>query len=416
MKTHRLLSMICAVAMAAESLHMAAESFPGQLDGTMMPYNFSPSADDIPWDASLHPVFVNYLARHGARFLSSATKTAKLKRTLTEERNRDNLSPKGELFLTLLNKVDSVTGNRWGALNDLGKLEEATLGKELAETCPELFKKGKVKAVATYVPRVVMSMYEVCHSLAQASNSIEVYTSEGPQYNPLLRYFKTNPDYVAYLDHGEWKDTYDKFAYETLPTAPAASMLLHEHDTGRLQKLSLEAYEVLQALEAMQLEADPEEWFTLSDYRKCWEVTNLDHYYKRSVSEFSDLPARCAIPLLRDLTASADSAFNATDTVAPVAQLRFGHAETVFPLFALMRLPECYAPDCKPHEVAHRWKDWEVAPLGANLMMVCLKDDAGKEYVALRLNGRWIETEGKKVVEWPTLRTLWESYMEIPKQ
>ena len=61
-----------------------------------------------------------------------------------------------------------------------------------------------------------------------------------------------------------------------------------------------------------------------------------------------------------------------------------------------MRLPGCYAPLLNPQDVAKEWKDWQIAPLGANLMMVCLEDKEGRLFTALRLNGKWIEMEGKR--------------------
>ena len=77
-----------------------------------------------------------------------------------------------------------------------------------------------------------------------------------------------------------------------------------------------------------------------------------------------------------------------------------------------MRLPDCYAPLCNPDDVAKRWKDWQVAPLGANLMVVCLEDSAGRSFVAMRLNGKWIETDGQKVIGWPELRGIWENLLK----
>ena len=109
------------------------------------------------------------------------------------------------------------------------------------------------------------------------------------------------------------------------------------------------------------IRGDASEWFTEADYRRCWEVSNLRHYYQRSVSEVSSLPAKAA-PLLRDIISKTDSAVAGKTNLA--ASLRFGHAETVIPLFALMRLPGCYVPDASAGEVAARWCDRDVSPLG----------------------------------------------------
>lgn len=387
----------------------AAGKYPPQLDGTMMPYDFSTTDTVVPWGQDMHPVFINYVARHGARFLSSQKKVDDIRNRLLEAKEHDRITPEGNDFLSLLDRVDSVTAGRWGALNECGIEEEQRLGKEMASIAPELLKNGKVEAESTYVPRVVMTMYEFCHSLADYSHDLEIVTAEGKKFNPLLRYFTTDKDYVQYLDNGPWCFAFAAYAREILPVRPAAAMIHETIDSHELQKITLDAYAVLQSLDAAGIEADPSEWFTEEEFAACWKVTNLKHYYQRSASTFSDLPARCARPLLDTLVSNADNAFaaasgseasDAGDGQRVKAKLLFGHAETVIPLFALMKLPGCYAPKCMPEQVAQQWKDWEISPLGANLMMVCLQDDAGNPYVALRLNGRWLQINGTTVTNW----------------
>lgn len=408
-----------AVAMLLSGLWAGA--FPPRLDGTMMPYDFSRTDSVVPWDSAFRPVFISYVARHGARFLSSEKKVGDIESVLTKARADGLLTAKGESFLRLLGKVREVTDGRWGALDATGIMEEARLGDEMAATCPSLLEKGKVRAMATYVPRVVMTMYEVCHSLARHSSHLEISTSEGRQFDSMLRFFHTDANYEAYIDSGPWRFAFDKFERDVTPIAPAASMIKGVTDSRRLQKLTSDAYSVLQSLRAAGIEADPSVWFTQEEYEKCWEVANLRHYYQRSPSSFSAIPAYAAAPLLKDIVLSIDSVFERrkelrmaetigqpVDTVGDLrAELRFGHAETVLPLFAAMKLPGCSAPLCDPADVADVWKDWEIAPLGANLMIVCLEKHGGRPYVSLRLNGRWIEMEGSKVIPWSRLSKLW---------
>lgn len=229
---------------------------------------------------------------------------------------------------------------------------------------------------------------------------------EGKSLNPLLRYFTTDKEYVNYIDQGPWRYAYDTFAEETLPLKPAACMINAVIDSKELQKITSDAYGVLQSLAAAGIEADPSEWFTEEEYANCWKVDNLKHYYQRSVSTFSPLPAESATPLLKRIVTNADKAFS-DETGDLKGELLFGHAETLIPLFARMQLPGCYAPDAMPDQVASDWKDWEVSPLGANLMMVCLKDNDGNDFVSLRLNGRWIDIAGNKVIPWQTLKSYW---------
>ena len=388
---------------------LPARAFSPHLDGTMMPYDFAVSDTSVPWGNDMKPVLINYVARHGARFLSSEKKISSLLRTLRDAESAGHLTSKGKDFLNLLYTVDSVTAGNWGALDAIGIMEEEELGRQMAATCPELLKKGDVTAVSSYVPRVVMTMYELCHELARYSNHLEITTAEGRQFDPLLRYFTTDKEYSDYIEHGPWRFAYENYLRNTVPVQPAAGMIKGAIDSDRLRDITLDAYGVLQSLNAAGIVADPSEWFTEDDYRSCWQVTNLKHYYQRSVSVFSDIAARSASPILKDIIAKTDSKLENKDNT--VAYLRFGHAETVIPLFALMRLPGCYAPSCSPEDVSFQWNDSDISPLGANLMVVTLEDEGGKHYAAMRLNGKWIETDGKKIIEWESLKKIWQSYL-----
>lgn len=397
-----------AALLAAVCCWLGAMAHSPELDGTMMPYTFTREAVQAPWDTTMRPVFVNYVARHGARYLSSESKVSNLRSELADAEKKGLLTKKGHDFLLLLNKVDYRTAGHWGALDPLGIQEENKLAQEMYDLMPGLLSSGGVYSCATYVPRVIKSQYEFCHRLAVNAPRLEIQTHEGKQFNPLLRFFTTDKAYADYLKEGPWRYAFDTFRSEKLPVIPAAGMLQGVYDSKRLQDISEQAYGVLQSLRAAGIEAEPSEWFSEKEYRDCWEVANLKHYLQRSANTFTPIAAEAARPLLDSLVSNADRAFEGNVPYRR-ADLYFGHAETVIPLFALMRLPGCYSPDLQPDQVAAVWRDWEVAPLGANLMMVCLTDGNGGRYVSLRLNGRWLEMEGTKVIPWERLRTLWTS-------
>lgn len=369
-------------------LPFPAGAFSPLLDGTMRTYDFRAGDTVVPWGDDMTPVMINYVARHGARFLSSEKKIAAIRDYLLKAGEEGRLTEKGKDFLNLISRVEQATSGRWGALNDVGIAEQQRLAREMTVICSTLLKEGNVEAVSTYVPRVVLSMYEFCHALVQYSSRLEVIASEGREYSPLLRYFETDKEYKEYIEQGPWRSAYDHFKRVNTPVEPVVRMVKGVVDEDELQGLTLDAYGVLQSLSAAGIACDASQWFSEDEYRRCWEVTNLKHYYQRSASTFSPLPAQSADPLLENIKESIEKGFSGE--CGEKAILRFGHAETLIPLFALMKLPGCYAPDCMPDEVASRWNDSEISPLGANLMIVSLKDKVGGEYIALRLNGRWL--------------------------
>ena len=68
------------------------QAFNPRLDGTMMPYDFADCDSVVPWDDSYTPVFINYVARHGARYLSSEKKVSTLLKAL-DKAKADGISP-----------------------------------------------------------------------------------------------------------------------------------------------------------------------------------------------------------------------------------------------------------------------------------------------------------------------------------
>lgn len=378
------------------------------LDGTMTVYRFRASDTIVPWGAEMTPVFINYVARHGARYLSSSKKIDDVRGKLLKAREDGELSAKGLDFLRLIGRIDSVTAGRWGALSEVGINEERRLGRQMAVIAPRLLADGRVEAISTYVPRVVMSMYEFCHELAVASSNLEISTSEGKQYNGLLRFFDTDSAYVSYLERQPWKREYDSYAAATLPAAPAASLFTVEKSPEKMRKLSLKMYEVIQSLPAAGMPGGNGEWFTEEEYARCSRIDNLKHYYERTDNSYSTVAASAAIPLLRSIISTTDSVLSGK-THNLRASLHFGHAETVMPLFTLMDLPGCVAPEETAGSVAGVWNDSAISPLGANLMMVFLRDGSGKIWTALRLNGSWLKIGGSNLIPWPSLKASWLS-------
>lgn len=390
-----------------------AEEFrqlPQEFDGTMSVYPFEQFESDagvIP--DSLEPVMINYVARHGARFLSSEKKISDVAEARAEAREKGCLTSEGKAFAALLTSVRAATGNRWGALDSLGIAEERQLAAELFHLYPGLLAKGDVTAIATYVPRVVMSMYEFCHSLCHLSSDLNITASEGHRYDSLLRFFDYDTRYRLYIKEGPWKTAYDKFVAENVPVKPAIRLVgeLYGLDIKKIRSLTMDIYGVLQSLRAASLEPPTDRWMTREEYHACWTASNLKHFLQRTPNALSPLPAAAAAPLLRSIIESADSALVPGH---PVASLRFGHAETLMPLFSLMQIPGCSARVGDDFNlVASRWNDSDVVPLAANLVILSLRSPSGRLYVAMRLNGRIVSPmrDGRPVVPWSELRTLW---------
>ncbi len=357
---------------------------------------------------SLTPVYVNHVGRHGARFLSSSKYTTALLRHLHKADSLRTITPAGRSLMTLCHTVVAHTAGRWGALDSLGMAEQRGIASRLHMLTPQLFHDTKVNAISSYVPRCVASMDEFTHQLTRLDTKIEIYTASGRQNSPLVRPWTDDADYKAFMAGKQWHEVYDGFVESTVPTTVAPRILgeKYPYEPGEAQDVAMEVYKVVAGCSAMAIDADAEKYLTLDEYNALWSVENLHHYLTHSASTLSSAPMDMAAALLTNLIETMDKAAEGKNEYA--VMMRFGHAETLMPLFALMRLPGCYYMTNYFDTVGLHWRDFYVVPMAANLQMLLFKSKSGRLYVRVDLN----ETPVPLIPGRPAIYTPWETAKE----
>lgn len=400
-----------AICMTLSMYAFAYEPLPPQLDGSMMPYDFNNCrAAEVP--DSLRPFYIAYLSRHGARYLSSEKKVERMNSAIAEARAAGTLTPLGDELASLIEKVTALTDGRWGALDSVGAYEQQRLGMQMAEMWPGVTKEGKINAWSSYVPRVVMSMYQFTHSLCKEKPMLDIFTAEGHKFDYLLRYFTTDSAYVDYLNQKPWKKEYDRFVNTHISSRPAEAIFGNLFDTKENRKLTLDLYGILQSLRAAGLPGPDTRWMSEEEYQSCWEAANLEHYYARTINPLSTIPAKGAVPLLKDMLSKLTEAIESKDSDPAetqldkeIASLYFGHAETLMPFLSLCDVEGCNAPAASADNVASLWRDYDVVPLGANFEIVLMSSPSGSVYALTRLNGQNVKVGpfDNPLVKWDVL-------------
>ncbi|MDE5903387.1 MAG: histidine phosphatase family protein [Muribaculaceae bacterium] len=376
---------------------------PAPLDGSMSLYDFNATEPSALPD-SLTAVHIDYVARHGARYLTSESKLKSCEKALQTARERGSLTQKGKDFMKLLESVRSNTAGQWGLLSDIGKEQEWRLGREMARMFPTVFSRDEaarkngsatgydagtsVESVASYVPRVVQTMDIFTVAIADEYTGIDTQSASGHAYDRLTRFFVTDKAYDAWRKSGAWKSVYDDFVARHISTAPALR-LVGNHSGLRdneLRKLTYDIYKVLQGMRAASLPAPTDEWMSEAEYRACWEATNLEKYFQYSISPLSELPAEGAKSLLYRLL--GNSVDFSDDALGRGLTGVFGHAETLLPFFSLLGVGNPAAPVSDYDALASQWSDAELTPLGANIAVVYAVSASGRKYASMRLNGR----------------------------
>ncbi|MDE6248667.1 MAG: hypothetical protein K2M29_03040 [Paramuribaculum sp.] len=354
--------------------------------GSAMPYVVPSRAVSYP--DSLTPVFINHVGRHGARFLSSPRKLNRLVAALRKADSLKTITPLGRRLLSLTGDITRRSEGQWGALDSLGMAEQRGIASRMYALFPELFRHKKIEAISSYVPRCIMSMDVFTHQLSRLDNKLSIYTSSGRQNNSLLRFFEDNTEYREAVRSTPVKDAYEAFENHAMTLEPLRRVLGagFPYDDSAAD-LAMDEYSVLAGTAAMGMsgkECDLSQYFRPEEINALWSINNLSQYLQRTATTLTPLPAEIAAPLLRELVNTTDDAVNGKS--AATVMLRFGHAETLMPLFALMRLPGCWYLTNYFDTVALNWHNFYVVPMASNLQMILFRSDSGRHYVRFDLN------------------------------
>lgn len=356
-----------------------------ECQGSAIPYPVC-SVKDLVYPDSLKPVYLNHVGRHGARYLSSSKYTTTLSRTLHRADSMRTITPAGKELLKLCEFVVSRTAGRWGALDSLGMAEQRSIASRAFAAYPALFKDRKINAISSYVPRCVMSMYEFTHQLTRLDNHVEIYTSSGRQNSALMRPWDNDQDYKDFIASDDWHKVYDEYVDNQAPLSVAPRILGKNYPLtdGEARDFGMSVYKVVAGCAAMGIGVDLSQFLTEREINALWGIENLHHYLTHSASTLSTAPAAMAAPLLVDLIKTCQDAISGANPYS--VMLRFGHAETLMPLFSLMHLPGCYYMTNYFDTVGLHWRDFYVVPMAANLQMILFRADSGRYYLRVDLN------------------------------
>lgn len=355
-----------------------------ECQGSLRPYPGPAQAYDYP--DTLTPVFINHVGRHGSRFPASASNCITLQRALLHADSIGSITALGKNLLALTQYAIERSNGQWGALDSLGMAEQRGLAARMYSNFPMLLNGGEVKAISSYSPRCLMSMYSFTHQLSRMNNKLNITASSGRNLSYLMRPFDVDNEYLEFRKDKNAMKPYDDFMHQTIPVEPLQRVLgkNYHYDNIDAQSLALIEYYVIAGMSAMQVQCDASEFFTVDEYNRLWSCFNLRQYLQRTATTVSTIPADIASPLLVNLIETTDDVVKGESNLK--AMLRFGHAETLMPLLSLMRLKGCFYKTNYFDTVAKNWQDFNVVPMSANLQMVLFKTAKGKYYVRIDHN------------------------------
>lgn len=393
-----------------------------QYAGTAMPYPVVKDSSGFFQD-SMVPFYVNHLGRHGARFPTSGKALNRVKEILELARRENRLTSGGVTLLSTIQNLSETFDGQWGKLSVVGEEEQRGIARRMIERYPQLFSDSvKVQAIATYVPRCIHSMDAFLACMVEFNSSLHIQRNEGKQYNDILRFFDLNQSYVDYKENGDWRPIYETFVRRKI--SPASVMENFFLESG--QETDKEAEEFVMALFSIAAilpdtgtPINLDGLFTIGEWDNYWQTQNLRQYMSKSSSPVGRmLPVAIAWPLLSEFIHSADEVIKGKSDTR--ANFRFAHAETVIPFVALMGVEGTDVKVVVPDSVSKYWKDYEIAPMAANVQWIFYHDKALEIWVKFLLNEKEmtlpVSTSRFSYYRWETVCMYLKKRVEMAKK
>lgn len=361
-----------------------------QCEGSLTPY--PAPTEQIEYPDSLTPVFINHVGRHGARYPASAANCLTLRRALEHADSLGTITQLGRQLRKLNDEVITASNNRWGALDSVGMNEQAMIAARMFYNFTEVFgRESVIKAISSYSPRAMMSMYSFTHQLDRMNNRLTFETSTGRINSRLMRPFDLDEDYLAFRKDKVSQPAYDEYFNKTAPVSAIKRVLGEDYPWASdeaARELAITEYYVVAGLSAMGLPSQMDKYFTEDEANALWSCFNLRQYLQRTATTISTVPADIAADLVLNLIETTDAFVNGENTTTS-AILRFGHAETLMPLLSLLHIPGCYYLTNFFDTVGQHWRDFDVVPMAANIQFIVFKARrSGRYYVRVDLNER----------------------------
>lgn len=359
-----------------------------QYAGTAMPYPIVKDSS-VFFQDDMVPFYINHLGRHGARFPTSGKALNRVMEILESAQRENRLKSRGLTLLSIIQNLLGTFDGQWGKLSVVGEEEQQGIARRMIEHYPQLFSdSAKVQAIATYVPRCIHSMDAFLACMVEFNSSLHIQRNEGRQYNGILRFFDLNQSYVDYKENGDWRPIYETFVRQKI--SPVSVMKNFFLESG--QETDKEAEEFVMALFSIAAilpdtgaTTSLDGLFTIDEWHNYWQTQNLRQYMSKSSSPVGQmLPVAIAWPLLSEFVHSVDEVIKGKSDIR--ANFRFAHAETVIPFVALMGIEGTDVQVSVPDSVSKYWKDYEIAPMAANVQWIFYHDKAREIWVKILLN------------------------------
>jgi hypothetical protein len=370
--------------------------------GTKTPYTHSGEAVTPP-PAGYQPVFISYVGRHGARFLTKAGAEQQVLQVLQTAEKSNGLTELGMRMARVVRHLQNAGKGNYERITLLGGEEQAAIGERMRQLYGPVFTGRGLEVVTTWKLRTQQSAAAFVKGLGRYEGALR-YERAADSTDTVLRFYDLSPGYQRYKKSSLIKRSMDSLDKDGRTAATAKRVCARLFSpafigslpggcvsfTDNLYDLYAIAWSMSGELKAAGHPGDREglgaafdkeglEWLDLRNGA-------ADFLEKGPGFDSLGIQVKVAAPLLVDIINSLDRAVGKAG--AGDAVLRFTHAEAIAPLAALLGIRGASSPVRSIYLYHDQWRAEEVNPLSANIQWVLYAGDGGSYLVKVLLNER----------------------------
>jgi hypothetical protein len=371
------------------------------------------------------PVFINYVGRHGARHLTSITADSILFLVLKKAETENALTTAGSSLMRMDSLLLLVEKGNVSFISERGQEEQKGIGQRMAQNFPSVFNnnKGNIKISTTKKERTKQSAKAFMQGLnPDTTHSIINNFSD----NDELAFYDISPAYKTFKESDSWKSKFAaiqnsekaKKLYDELPELFFLPSFIKILNSGTLTfhtekkdfvfaaKSFCDAfYDACSIVASLDKEMhklgfkpadlDFKSLVPCSDLEELTYINSAEDFLlKGPGTDNSGIQVRIAAPLLISFMNSVDEYASSQKTIA---DLRFGHAETLAPFAALLDITGTSEalPEDKIQDYNKTWICENIIPLSSNIQWIFFKNkNKGDLLVKFMLNEKEVTING----------------------
>lgn len=356
-----------------------------RMNGTDMPYVYK-EQKYTPAPESFVPFYINFVCRHGSRYPIESKYIDELIEVLSDAEKKSMITLTGSQLKTSLEHIINKFNNKWGLLSHVGVAEIQGIASRMIKNYIHVFDEA-IYVQSDSAERCVKTMDAFIDVFKNKKDSIKINTEIVKKDNVVLNFFDVNLEYLKFKKHGTWKNIYNSYSDSILGN----TRLLYKFFLPEYVSTINKAPQFLHALfkiNAILPNTDEKislkDFFTGEEEYLLWNTQNVKEYMEKGPwpGEYG-LQTDISFPLLEDFLITS---YNSIVDGGVSADFRFAHAETIIPFAAFLDINIASAKTMDINNVSNVWKDFEIAPMAANIMWIFYSNNDGEIIVKMLLN------------------------------